>query len=239
MKEKLILVPGLMCDESVWDSIIPLVNDKYECFVVNHGSANSIKRMAEQILDSMPGSFSIVGHSMGGRVALEVLRHDPSRVKRIALMDTGYKKLDNGKAGEEEIKKRYALFAIAKERGIRSMAQVWVQDMIHVSRLNDEKLINSILDMFERKSIEIFECQIKALLNRPDATGLLPKIRVPTLILCGKEDKWSPPHQHQTMHQLIPNSFMEIVENAGHMTPMERPREVASAILKWMSFCSI
>jgi len=88
--------------------------------------------------------------------------------------------------------------------------------------------------MFERKTAEIFEAQIRALLNRPDAGPLLEEIGVPTLILCGREDAWSSPSVHQEMAARIPRSELVIVPQSGHMVTMERPDEVSEAMRAWL-----
>ena len=91
--------------------------------------------------------------------------------------------------------------------------------------------------MFERKSAQIFEHQINALLNRPDGSDVLAAIQVPTLVLCGQQDAWSPVAQHQAIHQLVPGSTLTLIEQAGHMAPMERPVEVAQALMAWITRC--
>jgi pimeloyl-ACP methyl ester carboxylesterase len=105
--------------------------------------------------------------------------------------------------------------------------------------LTDQALIERILNMFERKNADIFAKQINALIHRPDGTDVLKSIQVPTLILCGRQDTWSPPSQHEAMQQLTPHATLAVVDAAGHMAPMERPREVADAMLLWLSECAL
>ena len=100
--------------------------------------------------------------------------------------------------------------------------------------LQDAPLIDAIVDMFARKSPDVFERQIRALLQRPDATEVLRAIRVPTLVLCGRQDSWAPVPQHEAMHALVPGAVFEVIEDAGHMAPMERPQAVAAALLRWL-----
>ncbi|MFC6673451.1 alpha/beta fold hydrolase [Marinobacterium aestuariivivens] len=106
--------------------------------------------------------------------------------------------------------------------------------MVHPSRLDDSELVNDILAMIERKTPEIFAAQIVALLHRPDATAQLGEIDCPTLLLCGREDCWSPLARHEEMASLIPGSRLEVIEDAGHMSTMERPQAVTSAIRDWL-----
>jgi pimeloyl-ACP methyl ester carboxylesterase len=172
-------------------------------------------------------------------VVLEVLRLMPERVGGVALLDTGYLPKSSGLAGEEEVRKRFNLLQMAQEKGVRAMAREWVQGMVNPDRLTDQALIERILNMFERKNADIFAKQINALIHRPDGTDVLKSIQVPTLILCGRQDTWSPPSQHEAMQQLTPHATLAVVDAAGHMAPMERPREVADAMLLWLSECAL
>lgn len=231
----LILVPGLMCDHTSWDPILPALSQQVPCQVVSHGEADSLTQMAQQILDAAPAQFDLAGHSMGGRVALEVLRLAPERVRRLALLGTGFKAKEAGAAGEKEAQGRQALLDLAQTQGVRAMAMAWVQNMVAPSRLQDEALIETIVQMFERKSVDIFQRQIKALLTRPDATEVLRQVRVPTLVMAGEFDAWASPQQHQDIADLIPSPPpLQVVSGGGHMMMMEKPDAVAALFLDWL-----
>jgi len=101
--------------------------------------------------------------------------------------------------------------------------------------LSDAPLIESILAMFDRKNANIFACQINALLNRPDGSDVLRAIKVPTLLMCGKQDTWSTPAQHQAMKALATHATFDVIEDAGHMAPMERPEPVALSLQRWLA----
>jgi len=232
----LILVPGLMCDHSSWGPVAPALSAHTPCQVVSHGDADSLVAMAQQILAAAPPQFHIAGHSMGGRVALEVMRLAPERVLRLALLGTGYQAKEAGAAGETEVQKRQALLDIAQQQGVRAMAQTWVQNMVAPSRLSDTALIENIVQMFERKSEDIFKRQIKALLERPDASGVLTQVQVPTLVMAGEFDGWASPQQHQAIADLLPaRPQVDVVAGAGHMMMMEQPEAVTASFLKWLA----
>lgn len=232
--EALLLVPGLMCDAAVWQPVLPVLAADRECRVIDHGDADNLAQMAHQLLDAAPPRFALAGHSMGARVALEVLRQAPERVSRVALLDTGYLARAPGAAGEEEARKRQTLLDVARREGVRAMAVQWVQGMVHPQRLSDAPLLDAIVAMFERKNADTFERQLRALLQRPDATGVLSSIHVPALVLCGRQDSWAPVSQHQAMHALIPGAVLDVIEDAGHMAPMERPQAVAAVLRRWL-----
>ena len=231
----LLLVPGLMCDATSWGAV-PSGLPEFDCRVVDHGQADSLVQMAEQLLANAPARFALAGHSMGGRVALEVMRLAPERVTHLGLFDTGHLPKPAGEAGDEEVRKRMALLAIAREQGVRAMAAEWVKGMVAPQRLSDAALIEDIMAMFERKSADIFERQLRALIQRPDATAVLQAVRVPALVLCGELDAWSPPAQHQTMADCIPaRPAIVAVPGGGHMVMQEQPEPVLQAMRQWLS----
>jgi len=231
----LILVPGLMCDATVWAHQARHLETIATIAVSDHGSLDSLGKMAEAILGSAPARFAIAGHSMGGRVALEVFRRAPDRIEGMALMDTAYAPRPAGPPGEAEAAQRYALLDIARKEGTRAMGKVWVQNMVHPDRLSDTALLNSILDMFSLKTPDVFAAQIKALLERPDATPLLTEIHCPTMVLCGRQDAWSTLSRHKEIAARIEQSKLVVIEDSGHMSTMERPEQVTAAMYDWLT----
>lgn len=230
----LLLFPGLLCDRAVWAPLLPALGMVAECRVADYADESSLGRMAERALEDAPATFSLAGHSMGGRVALEIARRVPERVERLALLDTGFRPRPQGAAGDDERARRLALLALAREKGMRAMAREWVRPMVHPSRLADAGLVDSILDMVERRTPGQFAGQIEALLARPDAAPLLPTLRCPTLVLCGAADGWSAPAQHAEMAGMIAGSRLVFIQDSGHMAPMECPDATAAALLDWL-----
>ena len=234
VKKALLLVPGLLCDDAVWASQTAGLADIADVRVANNGETDSLGALAESIIAHAPPRFALAGHSMGGRIALEVARRVPERLIGLALLDTGYEPLAPGEGGEREAVGRHALLALARRDGMRAMARTWVQGMVYPPRLTDTALIEPILDMFERRTPDQFALQIEALLNRPDAGPVLDTIRCATLVLCGREDAWAPPSRHDAMAKLIRRSALEVIPDCGHMSPVERPLAVNSALRRWL-----
>ena len=231
-KTPLLLLPGLLCDAAVWAPQMAALGRS--AAVPAYGMADTLGAMAEIALAAAPpGRFALAGHSMGGRVALEVLRRAPERVERLALLDTGIAPLAAGDAGETEKAGRLRLLAMAREQGMRAMAADWAQGMVHESRLGGP-IFEAVLDMFERRNPDIFAAQIHALLNRPDATPLLAGVAGPTLVLTGEQDRWSPPETHRRIAGLIPGAQLVLVPGSGHMTTMEAPAAVTAALAAWL-----
>lgn len=231
----LVLVPGLMCNAQVWQAMLAFLPTGTKTLIADHGNAADLSHMAERLLAVAPATFSIAGHSMGGRVAMEVARMAPERVQRIALIDTAYQPRALGDAGELERKRRYVLRNLALEQGVRTMARTWVNDMVHPDRLSDTALIDAIVDMFDEKTAAIFSNQIEALLNRPDASGVLRSLKIPTLLAVGRQDSWANLAQHEAMEKLAPNAVLDVIEDAGHMAPMERPQAMGASLSRWLS----
>lgn len=231
----LVLVPGLLCDTKVWQPQIAALSDLATIQVAEHGNQDSLPGMARTILQQAPPRFALAGHSMGGRIALEVMRIAPERVTALGLFDTGHHPLAPGPEGEKEAAGRHELLGIARRDGMRAMGRKWIQGMVHPSRLKDAALIDAVLDMFEAKSPDIFAAQIRALLDRPDGGNVLSTIKCPTLVLCGHEDIWSPPHRHQDMADRIFHSTFVDIPECGHMSTMERPEAVNHAMRKWLA----
>src|SRR5690242_8584956 len=198
-KEALVLLPGFLCDRTVWQQQIDSLSDIADSTCADYGTLNSLPAMAELVLRTAPPQFSVAGHSMGGRIALEVFRLAPERVRRIAIFNSGTVPRAEGAAGAEEERGRRRLLGLARSAGMRAMALDWVKGMIAPPRLADTALVESIVQMFERKTPAVFEAQMNALLGRPDARPLLSRIHCPALFLSGREDGWSTPAAHQQM----------------------------------------
>ena len=230
MKPPLLLLPGLLCDDAVWHAQVTALSDRYDCRVVDYGALDSLAAMAEVALAGTSGRFALAGHSMGGRVAFEILRRAPQRVSQLVVMDTGFLPRGQGEHGAREAAQRQQLVALAYSHGMRSMGREWLRGMVPEQRWQDDELIEAILAMVERKTPEIHAAQVRALLTRPDASDVLPTIACPTLLLCGRDDQWSPLARHEQMAQLIPDARLGVIEEAGHMTTMERPDQVNATL---------
>ena len=230
----LILVPGLLCDATVWQQQVAALADNCQIQVPRHDLTDNLGAMADRILAIAPPHFALAGHSMGGRIALEVVARAPERVERLALLDTGYEPLAAGDAGERERAGRLRLLDIARRDGMLAMARDWARGMVHPSRLTDAALMDAIHQMLARAPVEMFEAQIKALLGRADRTALLARIAVPTLVLCGHDDAWSPLARHADIAQRIAGSTLVDIPDCGHMCTMERPAPVSDALANWL-----
>lgn len=226
----LMLLPGLLCDEAVWRDQVAALSDKATCVVPDYGSLDSLVDMARHVLATAPAErFVLAGHSMGGRVAFEVMRLAPERVLALAVLDTGHQPLPEGEAAEREQAGRLALLHTAETRGMRAMATQWAPGMVHPDR-HGTPLFEEVLRMLERKTPEIFAAQIRALLGRPDASDVLERIACPTWVVCGRQDTWSPPDRHEEICRHIAGAHLRLIEHCGHMSTMEQPARVTEVL---------
>ena len=227
-----------MCDAAVWAAQrSALERQSFGVVIAADPLGSPLAVLGRDILDRHAGPLLVAGHSKGGRVALEVARHAGDRLRGLALLDTGYRARDAGIAGSEERESRMRLVAMAFAAGMRAAGTAWVQGMVHPARLTDGRLIQDIVNMFARHSPEQFAAQQRALLERPDAADVLTSVRCPTLILCGAQDRWSPPAQHAEMAGMISGATLVQIPDCGHMSTMERPDQVSGALLQWARSC--
>jgi pimeloyl-ACP methyl ester carboxylesterase len=225
----LLILPGLLCDSRMFGETLvafpgSVVMDGF------YDGADRIEAMAEHVIARMPDRCALLGHSMGARVALEIMRKAPERVDRLALVDTGIHPV---KPGEQE--GRYRLRDLGRDQGMAALVAQWLPPMMGAAALRDEALMDNLYAMAVAAGMATFEAQIEALLHRPSLGTLLPTIACPTLILVGREDRWSPVAQHEGIAAAIPDARLHVVEGAGHMMPAEAPQSFNEQVEAWLA----
>lgn len=222
------LLPGLLCDATAWAPQVEALSADYDVRVPAFAGFDSLADMAQSVLTDAPARFSLAGHSMGARVALEVVRLAPERVDRLALLDTGVHP-----PGEGEAERRQGKIDLG-HRDMEALADEWLPPMVHESR-RGTSLMAELRAMVLRNTPHHHEGQIRALVNRSDARPLLTAIRCPVLIGVGEFDAWSPVGQHEEMAKLIPQAKLVVFPGAGHMAPVEAPDAVTAALRDWLA----
>lgn len=228
-KRQLVLLPGLLCDGALWRHQTETLADICTPWVADLTRDDSIPAMAERVLDEAPRTFCLAGLSMGGYVAQEIMRRAPERVERLALIDT------NARADTEaQVKTRQELIRLSDLGKFKGVTPRLLPNLIHPSRLKDPAVADVVLQMAERVGQEAFKRQQMAILRRVDGRGDLPGVRVPTLVLCGRQDAISPLEFHAEMANSIPNAKLVVVEDCGHLAPLERPYAASAVMRYWL-----
>lgn len=221
------MLPGLICDASIYAPQIAAFPDSRA--IAGYGLRDSLSDMAQMVLDETPGRFDLFGHSMGGRIALEVFRKAPARVRRLALVSTGVHPLREGERDARE-----ALKAIGHEDGYEALVDTWLEPMVADANREQPEIFEPLRAMCLRAGQDMFDAQIEALLGRPEQESLLGQIDCPVLVMTGSEDDWSGPAQHAAIAEAVADSELVIVEGAGHMIQLEAPQAVNQAIASWL-----
>lgn len=229
MAEPLVLLPGMMCDARLFGPQIAELSAEFSIMVSPITRGERIEEIASGLLDELPGRFALAGLSMGGIVAMELLRRAPDRITRIALMDTSplAETPQASTAREPQIIKARTgqLDALMREEIL--------PEYLGPGPFGAE-VGALMLDMADALGPEVFVRQSRALQRRRDQQGTLRKIKVPTLVLCGEHDALCPVKRHTFMAELIHGAELRVLENAGHLPTLEVPAETTQALRDWM-----
>jgi pimeloyl-ACP methyl ester carboxylesterase len=225
----LALLPGLLLDGAHWRAQVEGLSDIADCRIGDFMTQDNVADMARSVLAMMPERFAMAGLSMGGYVALEVMRQAPQRVALLALLDTKAR-LDN----EEQTARRRGLIDLAQKGKFRGVTRMLLPMLIHENHLNDAALTGEIMAMAERCGRDVFLRQQKAIMSRPDSLPSLPRIACTTLVLCGRQDALTPLDCHEEMAAGIHSAKLTVIEDCGHLPPMEKPEEVNRALRDWL-----
>lgn len=230
MIEPLLFLPGMMCDARLYGPQLAAFSHNRPVMVAPFGLHETVQAIATDVLAQAPSRFALAGLSMGGIVAMEVVRQAPERITRLALLDT------NPKAEAPEIAaRREPQIAKVQDGHLRAV----MRDEMKPNYLTDGPNTGQILDlcmaMAETVGPEAFVSQSRALQSRPDQQDTLRGVSVPTLILCGEDDTLCPLHRHELMHELIPGSTLTVISGAGHLPTLEQPDATNEALAEWLN----
>jgi pimeloyl-ACP methyl ester carboxylesterase len=230
-KPGLILVPGLLCDALLWKAQVAALGGLCKPWVADHTRSTTMAEVAADVLRDAPfESFALAGLSMGGYVALEMTHQAAHRIIRLALLDT------NARADTpEHSKKREDLITLAERGRFLGITDTLLPLFLHRARLGDKKLVATVKEMARNTGKEAFVRQERAIMTRRDSRPLLPAIACPTLVLCGRQDALTPLAGHEEMARAIPGANLQIIDDCGHLSTLERPAQVSAALARWLS----
>lgn len=221
----MLLIPGLVCDQHVWAATQRTIAG---ATVADVTTQSTISHMAQDLLDRHAGGLVVAGHSLGGRVAMEMANIAPGRITGMALLNTGMHPLRDG-----EMAARQVMIDLAHREGMAALAACWLPGMMAEGMPTDPSVMAGLTDMVSRQSADVHERQMRALMKRPDASATLSSYRGSLLLMVGRQDHWSPIAQHRDIARLCPQARLEIIDNAGHFAPVEQPEVVARLLADW------
>jgi pimeloyl-ACP methyl ester carboxylesterase len=229
-KPSLLLLPGLLCDETLWAHQIKALKGVAECHVPDLTRYDTMETLAQSVLASAPPQFALAGLSMGGYVAFEILRQAPERVTKLCLLDTSARP-----DSEEQKEKRRAFITMCHVGQFKGVTPRLLPMLINATRLQDKKVTDIIYGMAGHVGRDGFIRQQTAIMSRADSRPLLPLIHCPTQIICGHQDLLTPPEIMREIAAGIKGSKMDVIEDCGHLSPLERPEKVSEIMRTWLA----
>ena len=228
--EDLVLIPGLLNNEKLWTKQIQGLEDMARVHVAcTMGGDESTVHMAQRILDEAPFRFSLGGLSMGGYIALEIMKIAPERVNRLALLNT-QAQMDT----KQKKAIRRQIIAASQTGKFVGASKPFMKKLLSKEHCDNAEIVGVIQEMAMDIGLELFIKQQTAIMNREDKMYLLPEIKQPTLMIMGTEDEIIPKGTNEAMAEIMPNVRYEVLENCGHMSALERPDTVTQMMREWL-----
>lgn len=229
MSQSLVLLPGLLNDHRLWAHQTAALADMAAIVVADLTQDETMSAMAERVLATAPPRFALAGLSMGGYVAMEIMRNAPERVERLALLDTTARP-----DTPEQSERRTGSMAIARSGGFEKIMPVMLPNLVHPDHLALERVGGVAKDMARAIGPDAFVRQQNAIMHRPDSRPGLNRITCPTLVLVGRDDALTPVDRAEEMADLIPNSRLVVVDDCGHFSTLEQPQAVSAVMRYWL-----
>ncbi len=228
VREPLVMLPGMLGDSTVWDAVAEQLADLVQPWPARIDLEDSVEEAAQAVLAEAPARFALVGHSLGAIVALEIVRTAPRRVSRVALVNA------SGRGASPEQLATWAGWRGRTRAGeFDAVAAELARLTLPASRRGDAELVAAGERMAARVGGEGFLRQLAAQSTRPQSLDRLAEIDVPVLVVAGALDQVCPPALQQELVDHCPRAWLETVEGAGHMLPLEAPGELAARLRTW------
>ena len=222
MKPFIVLMPGMMCNSDVFSHQISVLEKFFNVIIKEFNEHRNIELGVKNLCSNLPSEFHLLGHSMGGIVAMEIVRQHSEGVLSLVLINT------NPYEEKEELKDRRNI--ILKDLDALDLISLMRSDYISRyfpnDRRDENKLIQKCVDMASTLDKEVFYNQSVALRDRKDQTSILEKLNCKTLIICGERDQLCPVSYHTDMNKMIKNSDLIVFEGVGHMPMLECPQKL-------------
>lgn len=227
---RLVLLPGLACDQRFWQAQLPALPPGLDvCVSAVHMHHGRIEDMAADLLHEHEGMLVLCGASLGGMVAMEAARQAPGRIAALALLGT------NARPETAEMYRLRESAIELFERGeARDVIELNAGFAFHPDRGGDVALLQSYIDLVLDAGTQQLVRQNRAVMQRPDARNHLPLLQCPVLVMCGDEDRLTPPDCSSEIAALVPHAELVWVPQCGHMLTMEQPEFVNASLMPWL-----
>ncbi|MEM9579574.1 MAG: alpha/beta fold hydrolase [Pseudomonadota bacterium] len=230
MIEPVVFLPGMMCDARLFGPQIAELSADRPVMAAPVHQGERVEEIASALLAQLPAKFALAGLSMGGIVAMEVLRRAPDRVTRLALMDTNpLPETPQVAAGREP-----QIIGARSGRLLEVMREEMKPNYLAPGPQRVD-VLNLVMDMAEVLGPEAFVRQSRALQRRRDQQKTLRACKVPALVLCGEHDALCPVKRHSFMAELIPYAELRVIPGAGHLPTLEQPAATTAALKEWLA----
>lgn len=230
MNDPLVLLPGMMCDARLFEHQMTVLSRDRAVMIAPITKGDRVEDIAASILDSLPERFALAGLSMGGIVAMEIMRRVPDRISRFCLMDTNPLAETPAAAASRE-----PMIIATKAGRLDDVMRDTMRSEYLAPGPQGIKVLNLVYEMARDLGPEVFVAQSRALQRRMDQQGTLRRCKVPTLVLCGQEDRLTPLKRHEFMAELIPNGVLCVIPDAGHLPTLEQPELTTRALQQWLT----
>jgi len=224
-----LLLPGMLGSPRLYREQIISLWKLGPVFIANTSLDDSIEDMSRRILSSAPHRFILVGLSMGGYVAFEIMRQAPERVEKLILLDTTARA-----DSEETVVVRNNIINKVREGGFKEIIEKAYSSGVHPSRIEDELLKEEVLEMAHDVGEDGFVRQLRAIMGRPDSRSTLKRIQCKTLMLVGDSDLLTPVEYAEEIVSEVAEAQLQIIPNCGHISTLERPEFTSRAIINWL-----
>ncbi|WP_417741769.1 alpha/beta fold hydrolase [Salipiger sp.] len=229
MAEPLVLLPDLMCDARLFGPQIADLSRDMAVMVAPINSGERVEEVASGLLDVLPRRFALAGLGLGGIISMELQRRAPDRVARLMLINTTPLADTPQQAAERD-----ALIIKARAGRLDQAVQALIPPECYAPGPYKLEIQAMLMDMAQTLGAETFKRQVRVLQRRRDQQGTLRKLRVPVTVVCGAHDTLHPEKRQSFLAELIPGAKLEVVEEAGHLLPLEAPDRLSDLIREWM-----
>ena len=225
-----VLVPGLLGSPRLYAEQLPALWRLGPVTVASHHHAEHVTPLARSILAAAPPRFTLVGLSMGGYLAFEIVRQAPDRVARLALLDTTARA-----DSPERTRSRHVHMELARNGRFHEVVDTLYDTWVHPARVNDMELRRLVHQMADETGPDGFCRQQTAILSRPDSRHSLAAIRCPTLVLVGEQDTVTTVDHAKEIADAVPDAQLTVVPDAGHLSTVEQPAAVTRVLVDWLT----